>query len=72
MKCAYQPFPTHRMEEILEINRKKKKKEWEKEIVGQRTGVKDFSAGSHQWHGSTNSDMQGHKATVEAICLNHG
>lgn len=35
MKRAYQPFPTQRMEEILEVNGK----EWDKETGG-RTGVK--------------------------------
>lgn len=60
-----------RMEEILQVNRKK---EWEKEITGQRIGVKDFSAGPHQWHGglgSTDLDIQAPGATVEVICLNH-
>lgn len=60
------------MEENLEVNRKK---EWEKEIVGQRIGVKDFSAGSHQWHGglsSTDLNIQAHEATVETVLgLNH-
>lgn len=35
MKCAYQPFRTHRMEEILKINRKKKNKSGEKKLLGQ-------------------------------------
>lgn len=49
------------------FQRFKKKKKWEKETVGQRTGVKDFSAGCHQWHGVTNLDMQGQEATAEVI-----
>lgn len=64
MKDAYQPFPTQRMEEILEV---KRKKEWEKEISGQRVRVKDFSAGSHQHRFGYSSTW----ATVEVICLNH-
>lgn len=40
------PFSTQRMEENLEVNRKKER---EKEIVGQRIRIKDFSGGSHQW-----------------------
>lgn len=58
MKCAYQPFPTQRMGELLEIRGKVK---GGKEIVGQRIGVKGFPAGSHQWHGglsSTDTDTQ--------------
>lgn len=70
MKCAYQPFPTQRMEEILEINRKKKKKKKgeKRKSLGKEKEL-DFSAGSRQWHGGTNTDSPGLEATVEVIGL---